>query len=150
MALFQGPRSLTHSRHGRAWACLLCKLICAFSFARSGPDNSCANNNRRLHALLTRVRASRMCYHRGEKRWKRGNEHEGGGGGREMASERSAEDQVRESHSETFRLKQCQHIPIIPVHSLSPSLPLYLFLFLSPSLLSILSAPSHPVSSPFY
>ena len=42
-----------------------------------------------------------------------------GGRAREGSGEESAEDQVGESHSETFRLKQCQHIPIIPVHSLS-------------------------------
>ena len=129
----------------------LCKLICASSFVRRR-NNSCANHNR-LHAP-TRVCmcAQRVCYHRGsrEKRWRRENElgkEEGGYGGV------GAEDQVRreegqsQSHSETFRLKQCQHIPIIPAHSLSLLFPLSFSPAHSPS---SLSAPLHPVPSPFY
>ena len=144
----QNPHPLTDTSCNQR-ARQLCKLICASSFVELR-NNSCANHNR-LHAP-TRVCmcAQRMCYHRGSRkemeegegtgergrgirRWGRGSSEEGGG---------------PESHSETFRLKQCQHIPIIPAHSLSPPL-LTLSLF-QPRSLPILSAPLHPVPSPFY
>ena len=147
-----GPSGTAVPNKGPRWRCfrvpahsltcsqlsLLCKLICAFSFARSAPDNSCANNNRLLHALTRVCAREQNVLPSWRKEMEEEEEEEGRGDG-----ERT-EDQVRESHSETFRLKQCQHIPIIPVHSLSLSLSL------SVPLLSILSAPSHPVSSPFY
>ena len=68
--------------------------------------------------------AQRMCYHRGSRKEMEEGEGTGerGRGIRRWGRGSSEGREGAESHSETFRLKQCQHIPIIPAHSLSPSL----------------------------
>ena len=131
----QNPHPLTDTSCNQR-ARQLCKLICASSFVELR-NNSCANHNR-LHApTRVCVCARKECVtivDRG-KRWRR--EKELGKGRIRRWGRGSSKGEGPESHSETFRLKQCQHIPIIPAHSLSPPL-LTLSLF-QPRSLPILS-----------